>query len=87
MPASRLVRLKGSGEEGGAAGNAPAAFSEIWGSAGMGKIGRSYPRFDETLVDDGGGEPSVTALEVIVGLLAVFLALGLVGLLLAFPPS
>ncbi|HXL74927.1 MAG TPA: hypothetical protein VN967_03655 [Burkholderiales bacterium] len=53
----------------------------------MGKIGRSYPRFDETLVDDGGGEPSVTALEVIVGLLAVFLALGLVGLLLAFPPS
>jgi len=74
MPASRLVRLKGSGEEGGAAGNAPAAFSEIWGSAGMGKIGRSYPRFDETLVDDGGGEPSVTALEVIVGLLAVFLA-------------
>src|SRR6266446_4622969 len=82
-----FVRLKGSGEEGGAAGNAPAAFSEIWGSAGMGKIGRSYPRFDETLVDDGGGEPSVTALEVVVGLLVVFLALGLVGLLLAFPPS
>jgi hypothetical protein len=52
----------------------------------MGKIGRSYPRFDETLVDDGG-EPSATALEVVIGLLAVFLALGLVGLLLAFPPS
>ena len=57
------------------------------GSVGMGKIGRSYPRFDETLVDDGDERPSVTALEVIVGLLAVFVALGLVGLLLAFPPS
>jgi hypothetical protein len=56
------------------------------GSAGMGKIGRSYPRFDETLVDVGE-ESSVTALGVIVGLLAVFIALGLVGLLLAFPPS
>jgi len=59
---------------------------KLEGSAGMGKIGRSYPRFDETLVDDGD-KPSVTALEVIVGLLAVFIALGLVGLLLAFPPS
>ena len=59
---------------------------KLEGSAGMGKIGRSYPRFDETLVDDGE-EPHVTALEVIVGLLAVFLALGLIGLLLAFPPS
>ena len=37
----------------------------------MGKIGRSYPRFDETLVDDGDERPSVTAFEVIVGLLAV----------------
>jgi len=53
----------------------------------MGKIGRSYPRFDETLVDDVGERRSVTAFEVIVGLLAVFLALGLVGLLLAFPPG
>ena len=52
----------------------------------MGKIGRSYPRFDETLVDDGE-QPSATALEVIIGLFAVLLALGLVGLLLAFPPS
>ena len=52
----------------------------------MGKIGRSYPRFDETLLNEGG-EPSATALEVVVGLLAVFIALGLVGLLLAFPPS
>ena len=53
----------------------------------MGKIGRSYPRFDETLLDEGGERSSVTAFEVIVGLLAVFLALGLVGLLLAFPPG
>jgi len=53
----------------------------------MGKIGRSYPRFDETLLDDGDKKPSVAAFEVIVGLLAVFLALGLVGLLLAFPPG
>jgi hypothetical protein len=53
----------------------------------MAKIGRSYPRFEETLVDDVGERPSVTALEVIIGLLAVFLALGLVGLLLAFPPG
>ena len=54
----------------------------------MAKIGRSYPRFEEPLVDDGGEKPSsVTALEVIVGLLAVFIALGLVGLLLAFPPG
>ena len=53
----------------------------------MGKIGRSYPRFDETLVDDGDEKPSATALEVLIGLLAVFLALGLVGLLLAFPPG
>jgi hypothetical protein len=55
----------------------------------MAKIGRSYPRFefDETPVDDGGEKPSVTAFEVIVGLLAVFLALGLVSLLLAFPPG
>jgi len=52
----------------------------------MGKIGRSYPRFDETLVDERE-QPSVTALEVIIGLFAVLLALGLVGLLLAFPPS
>jgi hypothetical protein len=59
---------------------------KLEGSAGMGKIGRSYPRFDETLVDDGA-EPSVTALEVVIGLLAVLLALGLVGLLLAFPPG
>ena len=87
MPASRLVRLKGSGEDGGAAGGEPAAFfRNLGGSAGMGKIGRSYPRFDETLGDDGE-QPSVTALEVIVGLFAVLLALGLVGLLLAFPPS
>jgi hypothetical protein len=53
----------------------------------MGKIGRSYPRFDETLVGDGGERPPVTALEVAIGLLAVFLAFGLVGLLLAFPPG
>jgi len=53
----------------------------------MGKIGRSYPRFDETLLDDGDKKPSAAAFEVIVGLLAVFLALGLVGLLLAFPPG
>ena len=59
---------------------------KLEGSAGMGKIGRSYPRFDETLGDDGE-QPSVTALEVIIGLFAVLLALGLVGLLLAFPPS
>jgi hypothetical protein len=56
------------------------------GSTGMGKIGRSYPRFDETLVGEGE-EPSVTALEVTIGLIAVFIALGLIGLLLAFPPS
>jgi hypothetical protein len=54
---------------------------------GKGKIGRSYPRFDETLVDDGSEKPSVTALEVIICLLAMFLALGLVGLLLAYPPG
>jgi len=59
---------------------------KLEGSAGMGKIGRSYPRFDETLVDERE-QPSVTALEVIIGLFAVLLALGLVGLLLAFPPS
>ena len=53
----------------------------------MGKIGRSYPRFNETLLNDGDEKPSAAAFEVIVGLLAVFLALGLVGLLLAFPPG
>ena len=88
MPASRRVRLKGSGEEEGAAGGKPAAVFHIppREGAGMGKIGRSYPRFDETLVDERE-QPSVTALEVIIGLSAVLLALGLVGLLLAFPPS
>jgi len=81
--------LKGSWEEGGAAGAEPAAVFQIRPRGGrrMGKIGRSYPRFDETLVDDGDEQPSVTALEVVIGLLAVFLALGLVGLLLAFPPG
>jgi len=60
--------------------------NKLEGGAGMGKIGRGYPRFDETLVDEGE-EPRTTALEVIAGLVAVFIALGLVGLLLAFPPS
>src|SRR5437773_257556 len=40
---------------------------KLEGSAGMGKIGRSYPRFDEALVDDGGEKPSVTALDGDVG--------------------
>ena len=49
----------------------------------MGKIGRSYPRFDETLVDEGE-ESSVTAFEVIAGLVAVFVALGQFALLLTY---
>jgi hypothetical protein len=61
----------------------PASSDKLEGSAGMGKIGRSYPRFDETLVSEGE-EPSVTAFEVIAGLVAVFVALGLFALLLTY---
>ena len=49
----------------------------------MGKIGRSYPRFDETPVDEGE-EPRTTALEVIAELVAVFVGLGLFALLLTY---
>ena len=58
----------------------------LHGSAGMGKIGRSYSRFDEPPVEQRD-DPTSAPLEVIVGLIAVFVALGLVGLLLAFPPG
>ena len=58
----------------------------VQGSAGMGKIGRSYSRFDEPLAEPRD-EPTSAPLELIVGLIAVFTALGLVGLLLAFPPG
>ena len=58
----------------------------LHGSAGMGKIGRSYSRFDEPLAEPRDDPPSAP-LEVIIGLIAVFIALGLVGLLLAFPPG
>jgi len=59
---------------------------DVQGSAGMGKIGRSYSRFDEPLAEPRD-EPASASLEVIVGLIAVFVALGLVALLLAFPPG
>jgi hypothetical protein len=54
----------------------------------MGKIGRSYSRFDEMepLVEHPEDSASAS-LEVIVGLIALFVALGLVALLLAFPPG
>ena len=55
-------------------------------SAGMGKIGRSYSRFDEPLAEQRD-DPRSARLELIVGLVAVCIALGLVGLLLAFPPG
>ena len=58
----------------------------VQGSAGMGKIGRSYSRFDEPL-EEPRDEATSAPIEVIVGLIAVFVALGLVGLLLAFPPG
>ena len=58
----------------------------VQGSAGMGKIGRSYSRFDEPPVEQRD-VPTSAPLEVIVGLIAVFVALGLVALLLAFPPG
>ncbi len=57
----------------------------LYGSAGMGKIGRSYSRFDDPVVEHL--EDPTRASRVIVGLIAVFVALGLVGLLLAFPPG
>jgi hypothetical protein len=84
-----IAALKGSGETGGAAGISPRPFSEIAlksGAAGMGKIERSYSRFDEPL-EEPRDAPTSASLEVIVGLIAVFIALGLVGLLLAFPPG
>jgi len=57
----------------------------VQGSAGMGKIGRSYSRFDEPLAEPRD-EPTSAPLEVIVGLIALFVALGLIGLLLTFWP-
>ncbi len=54
--------------------------------ASMGKIGRSYPRFDEPLAEPRD-DPTSAPIEVIIGLIAVLVALGLVGLLLAFPPG
>ena len=58
----------------------------LHGRASMGKIGRSYSRFEEPLAEPRDDPPSAP-LEVIIGLIAVFIALGLVGLLLAFPPG
>jgi hypothetical protein len=58
----------------------------LHGSAGMGKVGRSYSRFDAPLAEQRD-DPTSAPLEVIVGLIAVLIALGLVGLLLAFPPG
>ena len=57
----------------------------LHGSAGMGKIGRSYSRFDDPVVEHL--DDPTCASRVVVGLIAVFVALGLVGLLLAFPPG
>ena len=57
----------------------------LHGSAGMGKIGRSYSRFDDPVVEHLA-DPT-RASRVVVGLIVVFVALGLVGLLLAFPPG
>ena len=54
--------------------------------AGMGKIGRSYSRFDEPLAEPRD-EPPSARIEIIIGLIAMLVALGLVGLLLAFPPG
>ncbi len=56
------------------------------GRASMGKIGRSYSRFEEPLAEPRD-VPTSTPIEVIVGLIAVLVALGLVGLLLTFPPG
>ncbi len=58
----------------------------LHGSAGMGRIGRSYSRFDEPLAEQRD-DPVRTPLELIVGLIAVCVALGLIGLLLAFAPG
>jgi len=58
----------------------------LHGSAGMGRIGRSYSRFDEPLAEQRD-DPARTPLELIVGLIAVCVALGLIGLLLAFAPG
>ena len=58
----------------------------LHGSAGMGRIGRSYSRFDEPLAEQRD-DPRSARLELIIGLVAVCIALGLVGLLLAFPPG
>jgi hypothetical protein len=56
----------------------------LHGSAGMGKIGRSYPRFDEPLMEHG--DDPTSASRVVGGLIALFVALGLIGLLLTFWP-
>jgi hypothetical protein len=58
----------------------------LHGSAGMGKIGRSYSRFDEPLVEHRE-DPTSAPQDVAVGLVALFVALGLVGLLLTFWPG
>jgi hypothetical protein len=56
----------------------------LHGSTGMGKIGRSYSRFDDPLVEDPDDPTRVS--RVVGGLVALLVALGLVGLLLSFWP-
>jgi hypothetical protein len=53
-------------------------------NAGMGKIGRSYSRFDDALVEDP--DDPTRASRVAGGLVALLVALGVVGLLLSFWP-
>ncbi len=59
---------------------------DLHGSAGMGKIGRSYSRFDDPVVEHLD-DPTSAPRDVAAGLVALLVALGLVGLLLSFWPG
>jgi len=67
-------------------GNVDSNDDNLHGSTGMGKVGRSYSRFDEPLVEHRD-DPASAPRDVVVGLIALFVALGLVGLLLTFWPG
>lgn len=58
------------------------------GRAGMGKVGRSYSRFDEMQpFVEHGDDPKSGPHSVIAGLIALFIGLGLIGLALTFWPG
>src|SRR3989442_10675743 len=67
-------------------GNVDSNDDNLHGSAGMGKVTRSYSRFDEPLVEHRD-DPERPPRNVVLRLIALFVTLRLVVLLLTFRPA